>query len=425
MDPVSWLGLVGIFILTGFSALASAGESALNETARTDLEPPPPDAPGSVRRRHELLTNRFQFWVGQRLSDTVAILVSATLATTLIADSLMTVVPSRAGSVAIAIVGLALLHAGFARILPRILAQRYPRTLAERLSFVSWLIYAAFRPATRLLERLLSPAEQEAWKAPDPEDAAVLNAVEAGTREGTIDAYDSQMIANVIQLGDRVARQVMTPRPDIVAVPQIQQVRAALALAHEHGLSRLPVYQDDLDSITGILHVREGSAALLDGQPPPDLTSLLRPPLFVPESQRVDLLLRELRARTTHMAIVVNEHGETVGLVTIEDLLEEIVGEIEDEFDSPEVLIEPAGAGIVEADAGVLISEVNEALGLNLAADDVDTIGGLVYNTMGLVPNPGDSVAVDGAALEVLTTNANRIMRVRVRKIASEPSHEG
>ena len=171
--------------------------------------------------------------------------------------------------------------------------------------------------------------------------------------------------------------------------------------------------------------MREGSAALLDGHPPLDLSSLLRPPLFVPESQRVDLLLRELRARTTHMAIVVNEHGETVGLVTIEDLLEEIVGEIEDEFDSPEVLIEPAGAGVVEADAGVLISEVNEALGLTLAADDVDTIGGLVYNTMGLVPNAGDSVAVDGAALEVLTTNANRIMRVRVRKIASESSHGG
>ena len=134
------------------------------------------------------------------------------------------------------------------------------------------------------------------------------------------------MIANVIQLGDRVARQVMTPRPDIVAVPQSEQIRTALALAHEHGLSRLPVYDDDLDSVTGILHVREASAALLDGQPPPDLSSLVRAPLFVPEMQRVDLLLRELRARNTHMAIVVNEHGETVGLVTIEDLLEEIVG---------------------------------------------------------------------------------------------------
>ena len=105
------------------------------------------------------------------------------------------------------------------------------------------------------------------------------------------------------------------------------------------------------------------------------------------------------------MAIVVNEHGETVGLVTIEDLLEEIVGEIEDEFDSPEVLIEPAGAGIVEADAGVLISEVNEALGLNLAADDVDTIGGLVYNTMGLVPQP-------------------RRFRCRGRRGAGSPHHE-
>ena len=166
-------------------------------------------------------------------------------------------------------------------------------------------------------------------------------------------------------------------------------------------------------------------AALLDGQPPPDLSSLIRPALFVPEMQRVDLLLRELRARNTHMAIVVNEHGETEGLVTIEDLLEEIVGEIEDEFDSPEVQIEPMGAGVIETDASVLITDVNEALGLELAADDVDTIGGLVYNTMGAVPNPGDAVAVDGAALEVLTTKANRILRVRVRKLPVEPAHGG
>lgn len=420
MDPVSWFGLVGIFVLTAFSALASAGESALNETSRIDLEPPPPEAPGSARRRHELHTNRFRLWVSQRLSDTVTIFVSATLAATLVADALANAVPSRAGSVAIAIGALALVHVGLARILPRVLAQRYPTALADQLWVLPWLTYIAFLPVTRLLEHLLSAAEQEAWRAPDPEDAAVLNAVEEGTREGTIDAYDSEMIANVIRLGDRVARQVMTPRPDIVAVAQTERVLSALALAQEHGLSRLPVYDDDLDTVVGILHVREGSAALLDGHPPPDLTSLIRPALFVPEVQRVDLLLRELRARNTHMAIVVNEHGETAGLVTIEDLLEEIVGEIEDEFDMPEVHILPAGAGAVDADAAVLIAEVNEALGLTLADDEVDTIGGLVYNTMGRIPNPGDSVTVSGAELEVLRTDANRIMRVRVRKIASE-----
>ena len=425
MDLVSWLGLVGIFLLTAFSALASAGESALNETLRIDFEPPPPEGPGSARRRHELHTNRFRLWVSQRLTDTVTIFVSATLAATLVADALANAVPSRAGSVAIAIGALALVHVGLARILPRVLAQRYPAALADQLSILPWLTYIAFLPVTRLLEHLLSAAEQEAWRAPDPEDAAVLNAVEEGTREGTIDAYDSEMIANVIRLGDRVARQVMTPRPDIVALAQTERVRSALAIAQEHGLSRLPVYKGDPDSIVGILHVREGSAALLDGHPPPDLTSLIRPALFVPEVQRVDLLLRELRARNTHMAIVVNEHGETAGLVTIEDLLEEIVGEIEDEFDMPEVHILPAGAGAVDADAAVLIAEVNEALDLALADDEVDTIGGLVYNTMGRVPNPGDSVTVDGAELEVLQTDANRIMRVRVRKIAPEAGDGG
>ncbi len=425
MDPVSSLSLAAIIILTLLSAVLATAENAALELSRTALDLHPPRSERAERQLAALLDNRFRFWVSARLGATLAIFTAATLAATSLGDALMEVIPSRAGSVAVAIASLAVLHAVLARIVPRILAQRYASVLARRLAVFAWAQYVVFLPVTMLLERLLSPADHEAWKGPDPEDAAVLEAVEEGTRVGSIDETDSAMIANVIELGDRVARQVMTPRPDVVATPIDTPVRDALALARLHGLSRLPVYTDNLDHVVGILHVRDGMGALLDETGPTDLRAFLRAAFYVPESMRVDLLLRELQAKKTHLAVVINEYGETSGLVTIEDLLEEIVGEIEDEFDAPEIPIQEAADGEAVVDANVLIADLNEALDLSLVGEDVDTLGGLVYNAFGRVPDEGETIAVDGAALEVLETLENRIIRVKVRKAPSSAADGG
>ena len=425
MDPVSWIGLASILVLTGLNALLGVAENAALELPRHSVEPDSPSVSGSARRLARLLENRSRFWVSARLGAALLTFLSVALAATTVADALTQAIPSQAGRVALAVGLLAALHAVLARVVPRILAQRYPQPLAHRLSMLIWLQYVAFLPLTKLFERLLSPAEQQAWKGPDREEVAVIGAVEEGAREGAIDAHDIRMISNVIDLGDRVARQVMTPRPDIVAVEVDMPVREALALAHARGMSRLPVYEGDLDHVVGILHVREGVAALLDSDAPVDLRSLVLEAYFLPESKRVDLLLRELQARKMHMAIVVNEFGETAGLVTIEDLLEEIVGEIEDEFDEPEVQVEHQGDGEAVVDAGVPIADVNEALGLTLFDEDVDTVGGLVYNAFGRVPNEGETVTVNGASIEVMETRDNRIMRLRIRKLPEPPEDGG
>ena len=311
---------------------------------------------------------------------------------------------------------LSVLHAGGARVTPRILAQRHPLRIARRFSWLIYGQYVLFLPASLPFERLLSPTEQEAWRGPDPRDAAVIEAVE-GAREGAIDATDIEMITNVIELGDRVVRQVMTPRPDIVAVTAETPLRGALRTAHAHGLSRLPVFDGDLDNVIGIIHVRDGLAELLEPDQTADLRSLVREPLFVPDSKYVDRLLREMQADNLHMAIVVNEYGDTAGLVTIEDLLEEIVGEIEDEYDIPDVPIVSLGPGRLVVDAGLPITDLNDELGLALTAESVDTVGGLAFSAFGRVPAVGEAVNVNGAVLRVHAVKETRITRLEVTRL--------
>ncbi len=418
MDPVSWAGLGLIVVLTLASALLVLAESAALELSRSSLADMGHAPDRATARLLVLLENRFRFWVSARMGSTILIFASAALAATTVGDELGIALSSRAGGVVLAIALLAVVHAGIARVAPRILAQRYPSQLAHKLSMLVFAQYLLFIPATRLFERLLSPAEQQAWQGPDPEDEAVIEAVEEGAREGSIDELDVEMITNVIALGDRVVRQVMTPRPDIVAVSITTPLRDALQTAYDRGVSRLPVYDGDLDEVIGTIHVRDGLAALLEPTQATDLHSLTREPVYVPDSKFADQLFREMQAANTHMVIVVNEYGDTAGLVTIEDLLEEIVGEIEDEYDTPEVSIEPMGPGRTVVDAGLPITDLNEELDLNLPADDVDTLGGLAFNAFGRVPAVGDSVNVGGTTLRVHEIMENRITRLEIRRAA-------
>ena len=416
MDPVSWVGLALILVLTVISTLLVLAENAALELSQTVLDSLDNTDPRAARRLRLLLDNRFRFWASARIGAAVLIFASAALAATTVGEQLGTLLGTRPGGVVVALAVLTVLHAGGARVTPRILAQRYPLRIARRFWWLIYAQYVVILPASLPFERLLSPREQEAWRGPDPQDAAVIEAVE-GAREGAIDATDIEMITNVIELGDRVVRQVMTPRPDIVAVSVDTSLRGALRTAYARGLSRMPVFEGDLDNVIGIIHVRDGLAELLDPDQAADLRTLVREPLFVPDSKYVDRLLREMQADNLHMAIVVNEYGDTAGLVTIEDLLEEIVGEIEDEYDIPGVLIEPIGPGRLVVDAGLPISDLNDELGLTLTADGVDTVGGLAFSAFGRVPAVGESVNVNGAVLRVHAVKETRITRLEVTRL--------
>ena len=236
-----------------------------------------------------------------------------------------------------------------------------------------------------------------------------------------LDDREVQMIRGVIRLDQTVAREIMVPRVDIVSAemgtPLATVAEQMIVLGH----SRLPVYEGDMDKIVGVAYARDMLGYLnRSEEPPATLTpEIVRPALFIPESKPLGELLNEFQARQVHIAIVIDEYGGVSGVVTIEDLLEEIVGEIRDEFDADEPEIEDAGGGEFFMDAKAGLEDVSELVGVQMKSDGFDTIGGLVYHQLGKIPGRGDSVEYSGVRIEVLSTVGRRLKRLRV--VASSP----
>jgi CBS domain containing-hemolysin-like protein len=243
-----------------------------------------------------------------------------------------------------------------------------------------------------------------------------------GEEQGVLEQEEREMIHSIISFGDTVVREVMVPRVDMVAVEADRPVEAILEIVRSFGHSRIPVYDDNFDDIVGVVHVKDLLAGAVDGHMVGAVRDYMRPPFLVPESKRVDELFREMRRKKVHMAIAVDEYGGTAGLVTIEDLLEEIVGPIQDEYDMEEAPIKPVDDRVALVDGRVHIEEVNTALGIVLPAGEVDTIGGFVYSLLGHMPAQGDRVTYEGIELVVERVDGHRIEQVRVTKPEPEPA---
>jgi CBS domain containing-hemolysin-like protein len=237
--------------------------------------------------------------------------------------------------------------------------------------------------------------------------------------ETVIEDEEKEMIASVFQLGDTLVREVMVPRIDVAAVPGDLPMLEALDLILKAGHSRIPVYEDTIDNIIGILYAKDLLRYLRDGRTDVSLRRILRPAYFIPESKKVDDLLRELQQRKVHMAIVVDEYGGTAGVVTIEDLLEEIVGEIQDEYDAEEPTVETLSENEYLFDARVNLDEVSELTGVELVSEGSDTLGGFIYGQLGKVPAVGDTIELDNVRIEVLSVAGRRIKQVSLSRLAS------
>ena len=237
-----------------------------------------------------------------------------------------------------------------------------------------------------------------------------------------IDDHERALLANMLEFGNIQVEDVMLPRPDIVAVEAGAGIEDIVTLVKEKGHSRLPIYRSTLDDVLGLIHIRDLLGQIVSGEPH-KIASLIRPILFVPPSMRVLDLLVKMRDSRTHMAVVVDEYGGTDGLVTIEDIVEEIVGEIEDEHDEtePPGLVEAADGTIV-ADARTRLADLETMLGMTLvsAEDDIDTIGGLVFTLIGRIPLKGELIShASGVEFEVLEADPRRVNRLRVRRPAA------
>ena len=234
--------------------------------------------------------------------------------------------------------------------------------------------------------------------------------ITSSTASGVLDPQERDYLNNVFDFGDRVAREVMVPRPDIEALPSDAPLEELVEKATFGRYTRYPVYEGDLDHILGAVHVKDLFRAAREEPENFDIKPLIRDCLVVPENKRIEEILREFQKRKLQMAIVIDEWGSVEGLITIEDVVEELVGEIQDEFDEDEASIEPLSEDVYAIDGRIPITEVNEYFDLDLAHEDFDTIGGYVLGSLGRPPEPGDTVEVDdGSTLRVKSVDGPRV----------------
>ena len=301
---------------------------------------------------------------------------------------------------------------------------RAPEYAALKLSGVAVATRRAFAvPAFILGLPAALAARSIRLVTPEPE-TDILALVEREEAEGGVEEQERRMIRGVIALEDKTAREIMVPRIDVAAVDITATVGEVAAVVTERGFSRVPVYQESIDDIVGIVYAKDLLRAMADGGKDRPIRELVREAYFIPESKRLDELLTEMQARRTHMAIVVDEYGGTAGIVTIEDLLEEIVGEIEDEYDVARPAVEVISPDEVVLDASTSTDALRELFGVEVESEDFDTIGGFLIHHLGRLPAVGDEVEVDGLTLRVLSMSGRRVRRLRISRQRSREPEE-
>ena len=319
----------------------------------------------------------------------------------------------------------------FSEMAPKTYATAHPESVALAVAPAVRALSIVFYPLVHVLI-LLSKGViralggKTAGEGPFVTEKDIKAMVTAAQEQDMIEEEEEKLIHSIFEFGDTLVREVMIPRTDMVMLEEGASMEEALEVIMESGYSRIPVYRGDFDHIVGVLYAKDLLPYLKRGESDARIRDLLREAYFVPESKRVSELLNELRSLTIHMAIVLDEYGGTSGLVTIEDVLEEIVGEIFDEYDRAVELYERLEDGKYSIDARISIDDLNELLGTRLPAHEWDTLGGLMYNLMGKIPKQGESVDFEGLRLTAQKVVGRRIHKVLLEVLATgEDEGEG
>jgi putative hemolysin len=435
MDTI--IQILVIVLLTLLEGIFVAAEIALVSMRRTRIEQLVDEGNRAARRVQRLVAQPGRFLAVTQIGLTfLGFLASAYAAVSLTVElqrllESLGVGKSIAEPVSLVVVTLllALFTIVFGELVPKSLALAHTERYALTLSgFVDFLL-RPLSPLVRLLTFLTSTVSRALGAGRIDESQMSTEElrfiVERGAEQGTLEAEEEQMINAVIELGDRRVHEVMVPRIAIVALPATATLEDAIDKVVEGGHSRIPIYEDTVDEVVGILYAKDLLPFLKGGTPSrPNLRSLLRTPVFVPESMSIDDLLHEFQRRKVHLAIVLDEYGGTAGLVTIEDLLEEIVGEIQDEYDVEEPMIVKISDDEARVDGRAAVDDLEELFDTQLGLEDedeYDTVGGLIYHRVGGIPSAGDEVEVDGLRLTVESTDGRRVGKVLVRRRAEAP----
>ena len=422
------LGLILLLIL--LNGLFVAAEIAFVTVRRTRLDELADEGDRRAARALRLLKDPGRFLAVIQVAITflgaLASAVAAVSIVELLAKPLSGVswIGERAGVIALLVVTLlvSVVSIVLGELIPKGFALANPDRIALVASGPISLFAKIVSPLVALLVLLTKviskPFGIDPTRTPELSAAEIRLIVEQGSQQGVLEAEEEQMISAVMSLSDSKLHEVMVPRIDIVAIDQEATFDEAVEVVLKEGHSRTPLYRESVDHIVGILYAKDLLRLIAAGGTRPRLRDIMRPALFVPESQSVDDLLHELQRRKVHMAVVLDEYGGTAGLVTIEDLLEEIVGEIQDEFDEEEPMKVEIGPGEVILDGRAAIDDLTELVEPALELEDdeeYDTLGGFVYHRIGRVPVVGDAVVIEPFLITVIKVSGRRVGKVRVR----------
>ena len=306
----------------------------------------------------------------------------------------------------------------FGEIGPKIYATRASDSFALSVAPIIYFLSRILTPVIWLVERVSSKFGMGEMAEQAVTEEEIKEWIDVGKEEGTIEQGEQDMLYSVLEFADTTAREIMTPRVDVVAMEDTVSFEEAIRIFNETGFSRIPVYHDQIDNITGILNVKDVFSAMVSHRKDSTIKEVMYDPMFVPETKKIDDLLKELQVHRVQMAIVLDEYSSFAGIVTVEDILEEIVGDILDEYDKEEPDVQTISDGVFVIDAQMWVDDVNERLEIDLpVAESYETIGGLIIDRLGHIPmHPGEKVEMNEGkiTLVVLQMHGRRIVKVKV-----------
>ena len=410
--------LVVIIVMTLLAAVLALAETSITRMTRSRavaLAQTQPRGGGRVLRIVENLER-----------DLNSIYLSVNIVQT-IQSALVGVLAARlfgAAGVAIGIVVNVLVLFVIAEAAPKTWAlqhtERAALLTAPMVEFAGWILRLPARALIGVANIILPGKGLK--KGPFVTEEEILALAEEAMEHAVIEESERDLIESIIDFGDTVVREIMVPRTDMITAGADATIAECIDLAISKGLSRIPVYGENADDIAGIVYIKDLVRAEREGNLKLPVSELARPAMFVPETKRVAELLAEMQSRRTHMAIVVDEYGGTAGVATLEDLLEELVGEIADEFDDEVPNVEQLPNGDVLVNATLNVDDLNEELGLTLPEGTYDSLGGMVFELLGRVPVSGDEVSVEEAAVRVIVERVDGRRVTRVRLVHTEPA---
>lgn len=416
-DAKAWLQLILLGIMLVLCALASASETALTSVSRIKLKNLVEEGDKKAAEIEQLLANPNVFLSTILIVNSVAVIIASSLATVL-ALRFSASLGALASTVLISLVVLI-----FCEITPKTAAiqnpVRWARALVGPVRLTAWLLrplVEVLSAITNGLVRLMGGRTVRHGPFVTEEELRLL--VTVGEEEGVLEEEETEMIHSIFEFADTPVREVMIPRIDIVALESDATFDQAVDLALQGGFSRIPVYEESLDNIIGVLYTKDLLKQLREGHSAQPIHTLVRPAYFVPETKKLDDLLHEIRQKRVHMVMVIDEYGSVAGLVTIEDLVEEIVGDIQDEYDHEEILHEAVDENEHIFAAKISIDDFNDLIGIKLEKEDYDTLGGFLYAQLDKIPVVGDSITFANHRFTVLATRGRRITKVRVERLS-------